>query len=117
MPFIQELPEIDVSKLLPEYMSQRSNIVLTWHAVRSSSAEEEDTEGNTVLAAPIMALWACSASALFKSISSLELIVLSGISGSHSGDGEDSEDVLHKHVEGLFGKRSLWSCLVVVDVL
>jgi len=94
-----------LAKYFPNICQQHSSKDSTLFAVRSSSGEEEDAEGNFVLAAPISA--AALTVSLFKSISSLVLILLSGISGGHAGDGEDSEDVLHKHVEGLFGKRSL----------
>lgn len=96
-------------------MPQHSNICLTWLAVRPSSTEEEDADGKAILAAPTMVVFPARCS-LFKSISSFNLIVLSRISGGHASNGKDCEDVLHKHVERLFGKRILYF-VVVVDVL
>lgn len=98
-------------------MPQHGNLGLTLLAVRSLSTEPEDAEGNAILATPIMAGRATRS--LFKSISSFELIVLSRISGSHASDSEDSEDILHKHVEWLSGylEANSSSCVVVFDVL
>jgi hypothetical protein len=94
---------LDVNKHILNMFTVGNLGNLTVLAARSNSIEEEDAKGDNVLAAPRIAVFLAVVTPLFK----ICFNPLSRISGGHAGNGENSEDVLHKHVEGFSGKRNL----------